>query len=80
MLVTAALVPAGREPDRWDRAGLYRAGFRRLARLGYPDPLVVEALHAGPSRTPPPPLSPPTPTHSRTRDTRRLGRGSLDRE
>mmetsp|Transcript_13094 Transcript_13094/g.46015 ORF Transcript_13094/g.46015 Transcript_13094/m.46015 type:complete len:791 (+) Transcript_13094:274-2646(+) len=48
-LVTTALVTG--EDDRWSRQELYRGTFKALARLGYPDPLIVEAVHGGESRS-----------------------------
>ena len=43
ILVATALVH--NEHDAWNRTALYGDTFRRLARLGYPQPLVAEAVH-----------------------------------
>jgi len=48
-LVTTALITG--EDDKWSRQDLYRRTFKTLARLGYPDPLIVEAVHGGGTRS-----------------------------
>ena len=54
ILVTTALVQRGlvyskywlhNDHDAWNRTALYADTFRALARLGYPQPLVAEAVH-----------------------------------